>query len=385
MNVSARRLAVLLIKFLLPAGIIAVLLARLDPQQWQVLGDQSIRWPMLGAAFCVAFLAIALSFVRWWVLVRCQDISLSLREAFRLSSICFLLSFVSAGSVGGDLFKAVFLARRSPGRRIGAVASVVVDRGAGLFGLLLLVSVGLWLRPAADPFEFNGIGIRQFRAVVAFLMISGCGLLAVLVLGGRFVDRVIIRGSRLRFVGSLIGAVGPPLRTFHSHPWALAMSLLMSVGVQGMLVVSIYLIAISMYPSPPTFAEHFVIVPVGMLASALPLTPAGVGVLEATIETLYHLVPARATEASGTLVALMFELVKVVLAVVGTIFYWTASREEQESLAYAEEHGEHAMEDLDDSSTSDSLKTDSPNADSSSPDSPKPDDPRTIPSAALQE
>jgi len=109
-----------------------------------------------------------------------------------------------------------------------------------------------------------------------------------------------------------------------------------------------------MSPSPPTFAEHFVIVPVGMLASALPLTPAGVGVLEATIETLYHLVPARVTTASGTLVALMFELVKVVLAVVGTIFYWTASREEQESLEYAEEHGDHAIADLDDSPSPDS-------------------------------
>lgn len=354
MNASARHLAILLIKFLVPAGIIAVLLMRIDPQQWHVLGEQSIRWSVLAAAFGVAFLAIALSFLRWWVLVRCQGIVLSLLEAFRLSSICFLLSFVSAGSVGGDVFKAVFLARRSPGKRVAAVASVVVDRGSGLFGLLLLVSLGLWLRPGTDPFEFNGIGIRQFKAIVAVLVASGGLLLAVLVLGGRFVDRLIARGSRVRFIGGAVRAIGPPLRTFHSHPWAFMLSLVMSVGVQGMLVVSMYLIAVSMYPSPPTFAEHFVIVPVGMLASALPLTPAGVGVLEATIETLYHLVPARVTTASGTLVALMFELVKVVLAVVGTIFYWTASREEQESLEYAEEHGDHAIADLDDSPSPDS-------------------------------
>ena len=110
-----------------------------------------------------------------------------------------------------------------------------------------------------------------------------------------------------------------------------------------------------MYDLPPTLAEHFVIVPIGMLMSALPLTPAGVGVLEVTIETLYHIVPARTTDASGTLVALAFELVKVVMAIIGTIFYWTAGREVQESLEEASttesSTGESAV---DDSNTDDS-------------------------------
>jgi uncharacterized membrane protein YbhN (UPF0104 family) len=89
-----------------------------------------------------------------------------------------------------------------------------------------------------------------------------------------------------------------------------------------------------------------VIVPIGMLASALPITPAGVGVLEATIETLYHLVPARVTDASGTLVALVFELVKFVLAIMGTVFYWTAGKEVQASLEYAETHGDELEREL---------------------------------------
>ena len=55
----------------------------------------------------------------------------------------------------------------------------------------------------------------------------------------------------------------------------------MSVGVHGLLTLSVYLIARSLYPSVPTLAEHFIIVPIGMLASALPLTPAGIGVFEA--------------------------------------------------------------------------------------------------------
>ncbi|MFK8113827.1 MAG: lysylphosphatidylglycerol synthase domain-containing protein, partial [Rubripirellula sp.] len=105
----------------------------------------------------------------------------------------------------------------------------------------------------------------------------------------------------------------------------------------SMLVFSMYLIARGLYADPPTLLEHFVIVPIGMLASALPITPAGIGVLEATIQSLYSIVPAVPTSASGTLVALVFEMVKVVMAIIGTIFYWTANEEVRESLESAEE------------------------------------------------
>lgn len=334
-------------KFIFPVAIIGYLLWRMKPEDWQHLSDRSIAYPILAGALGVAFTAILLSFVRWWVLVRCQGIKLGLIEALRLSSICFLLSFVSAGSVGGDLFKAIFLVRRSPGKEIPAIASVIVDRGCGLYGLLLLVSIGLLIRSDSDSFEFNGVGITEIKWLVGSLLVTGTAVLCTLVFGGKIVDRLISHASSLPLVGSAIAKLGPPLRMFHHHPWAFALSLIMSVFVQGLLVVSMYLIAASMYASPPTFLEHFVIVPIGMLASALPITPAGIGVLEATIETLYQLVPAQTTDASGTLVALVFELVKVVLAIMGTVFYWTAGKDVQESLEYAETHGEDMLVEID--------------------------------------
>ncbi|MEM1226021.1 MAG: lysylphosphatidylglycerol synthase transmembrane domain-containing protein [Planctomycetota bacterium] len=332
-----RQITLQIAKFVVPAVIILVLLMRMEPSDWESLSERPIHWPFLALALAVAMTAIALSFLRWWVLVRCQEIQLKLLEAFRLSSICFLLSFVSAGSVGGDLFKAIFLARRSPGKRVAAVASVLVDRGAGLYGLLVLVAVGLMLRSSSNTFEFEGMSIDDLKFIVATLVIAGTLVVMILVLGGKFVDSGIKRASKWRLIGGIVDHVGPPLRVFHDHPWAFLASLCMSVGVHGLLVVSMYLIATSMYEQTPTFAEHFIIVPLGMLASALPLTPAGIGVLEFTIDTLYRVVPAVATPAKGLLVALVFEMVKVVLAVIGTIFYWTASSEEAASLEEAEQ------------------------------------------------
>ena len=332
---SAKTAIVTFAKFAFPAAIIGYLVWRIEPEQWDVLSSQPKDYALLAAALLVALFAMSLSFARWCVLVRAQGIELSMLEAFRLGSIGYLLSFVSVGSVGGDLFKAIFLAKRRPGKRVAAVASVFVDRGSGMYGLLLVVAGGLlFSNPPAEA--DSAIGMDQIKIAVGVLIGVGTAILAVLILGGRGVDRLITWGGTLPIVGGVVKTIGPPLRMFHHHPIAFAASVLMSIGVQGLLVISLVLIARGLYPSPPTLAEHFIIMPIGMLASALPITPAGIGVLEVAIETLYRTVPAVPTEASGTLVALVFEIVKVVMAVIGTVFYWTAGAEVRESLEEAE-------------------------------------------------
>ena len=336
---TKRSIALSAIKFIIPAVIITVLMSRIEPEQWEQLTQQPKHYGLLVAAFLVAILATAVSFARWCILVRCQGIALSMLEAFRLGAICFLLSFISVGSVGGDLFKAIFLARRRPGKRIEAVASVLVDRGSGLYGLLFLVVVGTLLLQPAEVRE-SAEGLEELKFAASSLFGVGTVVLLFLVLGGRSVDRIITWGSEIRLVGPVVAKLGPPFRTFHAHPYAFGGSLLMSVGVQSLFAISVYLVACSLYSDPPNLIEHFVIVPLGMLASALPLTPAGVGVWEAAIAALYKIIPASPTIASGTLVALVFEMLRILLALLATIFYWTANEEVRESLEMAEEQPE---------------------------------------------
>ncbi|MEM6471747.1 MAG: lysylphosphatidylglycerol synthase transmembrane domain-containing protein [Planctomycetota bacterium] len=319
-------------KILIPLAIIVyLLLVHVTPEQWETLSSHPKNYPLLCVALLVAIGAISLSLIRWCLLVRCQGIHLSMLEAHRLGAICFLLNFVAAGSVGGDVFKAIFLAKRRPGKRVEAVASVFVDRGVGLYGLLVIATVA-FLFQGDEVLALGGDEMRQLKWLSAAFLGLGTVVLAVLVFGGRFVDRLVVRGAELPIVGPLVDKIGPPLRMFHHHPYAFGASILMSVGVHGMLTVSIYLIAKGLYPEIPTFAEHCIIVPIGMLASALPLTPAGIGLLEAAIESLYMVIPAQPTQASGTMVALVFELVKLIIAIAGTVFYWTANEEVRESL-----------------------------------------------------
>lgn len=336
MHPRFKKILLVAVKFALPVAIVTWLLWRIDSEQWQELGSQPKSFPLLIAAFVIAFSGIVISFARWAILVRCQGIRLGTVDAFRLGAIGFLLSFVSAGSVGGDLFKAIFLARRSPGKRFEAVASVLVDRAVGLYGLLLVAVAVLVVVPPMTASE----ELRQISRGAAALAALGTVVLVALVAGGKSIDRLLRRLGNLPKVGPLVHRLADPLRMFHTHPLAFFAAILMSVLVHLLLAASMYLIARGLFAAPPTFAEHLIIMPVGMLASALPLTPAGVGVLEATIEWLYQVVPATPTGASGTLVALTFELVKILLAACGLAFYWGSDPEIRQSLEAAEQEVE---------------------------------------------
>ena len=127
----------------MPLVIIAWLLASVPPEQYQQFKNRPKNWPLLLAAMVVVFCAVALTFVRWYLLVRAL-LRFRILDAFRLGFLGYLFNFVSVGSVGGDLFKAFFIAREQPGRRAEAVATVMVDRVVG-YALVLLTSAVIWL------------------------------------------------------------------------------------------------------------------------------------------------------------------------------------------------------------------------------------------------
>lgn len=323
------------LRFALPIAILAYLFYRMDAEQWEALKSQPKNIPLLIAALGVALLAISLSFLRWGVLVRCLGIRLHLVEAFRLGAIGFLLSFVSAGSVGGDLFKAIFLAGRAKGQALEAVASVAVDRVLGLHGLLVVGAIALSLvriEPSNEPLLIVRHGAIWGAVIVTIILLALVG-------GGRRLQAQLQGIERYPTLGRIFHRVADPLSVFHSHPWALAAGVVISLTIHTLLTTSLYLIARGLYSAPPTLAEHFLIAPAALLASALPITPAGLGVFEAAFEQLYHWVPEPDTDASGTLVALTFEVVRLVLAGIGIIFYWTAESEVRRSLTQAEAAG----------------------------------------------
>ena len=174
-----------LLKIALPAALIWWLLSRIEPQQLEMLQTRPKNWTLLGLAFAMSFAAVSITFLRWWLLVCTLGLTFRIRDAFRLGFLCYLLNFVSVGGVGGDLFKAVFIAREQPGKRGHAVATVLVDRIVGLYSLLLVAAAAILVAGIPDH-----PGIRFVcQMTLVLTLIGGVGLVLLMLptlTSGRF-------------------------------------------------------------------------------------------------------------------------------------------------------------------------------------------------------
>ena len=139
------------VKAVLQYAVAVALLAFVLAMNWTRLTELFSRTPDFGTlAVCAAVTVgiYALQYVRWYLLVRALDLPFTLRNAFRLGAVGTFYNTFLPGAIGGDIVKAVFIARGQPARKAAAVATVVADRLIGLFGLLLFagaVGGAFWL------------------------------------------------------------------------------------------------------------------------------------------------------------------------------------------------------------------------------------------------
>src|SRR5262249_15364961 len=115
---SPRRTLLTIAKFALAIGILSYLVIQVQRNEgFTRLWEQEKNWPLLAAAVGCTFAAILLNFVRWHFLIRAVGIDIRLPLTMRYGALGYALNFVAPGSIGGDLFKAIFLAHGQPGRR----------------------------------------------------------------------------------------------------------------------------------------------------------------------------------------------------------------------------------------------------------------------------
>src|SRR5713101_4426228 len=101
---------------------------------------EPIHYGPLILAIGIYLAGVLLTFFRWYILVRAQELPFTLKSALRLGLLGLFYSTFLPSSVGGDIPKAYFIAR-SQSRRTVAVATVMIDRAVGLWGLCLLVAL----------------------------------------------------------------------------------------------------------------------------------------------------------------------------------------------------------------------------------------------------
>lgn len=306
-----------------------------DPATFARLRTEPKQWHLLTAGWLCAAAAVMVGIGRWYLLAGAVGLGLGTVEALRLGLVSYLLSFVFLGPAGGDLVKAFLVARRRPGRRAQSVASVLVDRIVGLYALLLVAAVGIVLvRTGSDDQQVLWLG----RLV---LMATGVASAILLILGlapgsarglAKLSSVIPWAGHRLR---ALIDAVGQ----YRQHAAALVAATLLSLVAHALNVVAFYLIARGLPYTPPSLAEHFMIVPLALATGVIPLPMEGLGAFEYVVDYFYRHLGAQVAGRGGLLVVLAYRLVTLAVAGVGGLCYFARRQEVNAALEEAEAIG----------------------------------------------
>jgi hypothetical protein len=204
------------------------------------------------------------------------------------------------------------------------VATVLVDRLVGVYALVLLTG-GVILVGGVPKATVEVEMICHLTLVCAAIGAVGIGILMI---PGFTSGPLAEFCTGLPKIGNVLGQLISAVRIYRTRWVTVCVTVLMSVGSHALFTLSLYLIARAMFEHVPTLYEHMILVPLGMVAGALPLAPAGFGTFEWAIRDLYHIIPADpAVDVAGILVALVYRLLTILVAMIGVVIYWTSRRE----------------------------------------------------------
>jgi uncharacterized protein (TIRG00374 family) len=287
---------------------------------WQhyVIDGAPIHYAYLALAFACFAPAVFLTLVRWWVLVRAQGLPFTLGRAVQLGLLGFFFSTFLPGSVGGDIVKAAGIAREQS-RRTVAVATVIMDRLIGLWGLFWLVALlgaAFWLSGTLIG-KAEGPSKTVVGASLAIVALSFLGWLLLGVLKEAQAERLAGRLARLPKVGGSAAEFWRAVWMYRRRPSAVALALALSwIGFVGF-IFSFYYSALAFSDAVvvPTLTDHFLLVPIGLVVQAAIPLPGGIGASEYGFGKLYSWFGAP--EANGVLASLVFRVVTWGLSLAG--------------------------------------------------------------------
>jgi uncharacterized membrane protein YbhN (UPF0104 family) len=294
---SAKSLLGLLLKFGLAFAVVVYLIRHGDVE-WEPLRASLGEWQYSVPAFLILALTPLGQFWRWQYLLHARGVRLPNREVFSYLMISKFFNMAFPSYVSGDILRGYYVSRRAEqeDERLGlasaeaavgrqrVVASIVIDRAAGLLPLFALCLAGLagsiW-RPLPA------------RLIASVAAVAGLG---VVCLGALFIfayylpqpPNVLLRLSRLlRWEKSL--------RSLHevTHYYTRDLRLIANVvGIsfltQGAGVVSFFLFGLALKVQVPLIG-YMIMVPLGLLVTAIPVTPAGLGVGHVAFLTLFRM------------------------------------------------------------------------------------------------
>lgn len=246
------------------------------------------------AAILLFMLANLVMALRWWLLLSAQQIRISLHACVKVHYLGMFYNNVLISSVGGDLLRAWYITKHTH-KRLEAAFSVVIDRMIGLASLILMAMAFYMLFPVpegAPDLKLSIAGPLIARMYRYRLYIGLALLVGVCVAVGLLMQPAVRQKIHLAWASLCAHAkrLWIAVRLYAAKPLSLLLSVGLTFIAQSLPIVGFWFIGESMELAIP-LKYYFVFFPISWVIGALPISPAGAGILEGAIVYLFTRVP----------------------------------------------------------------------------------------------
>lgn len=268
----------------------------------------------------VAMAALILNFYfatwRWQLLLEVQQLALSRWQCLKLNLVGLFFNYVMPGGVGGDVVKAYYIVKEHPTNRMGAGMSVLLDRVMGLYAMLLL---------AIGSLLVNFKSVEQSPQLL--LITKSCiGIFVLFTLG-----LILAFSEKFRRWGwqewlsqfgvgkKLVGAY-EAVYSYSHNLGLLLQTILLSVIAQSFAILLMWWLGTHLGFDDIPLSIYFSVAPLGFIVTAVPISPAGVGVGQMAFFFLFNLFLGHESQV-GPAVMTAYQILNFILGLSGVWFF----------------------------------------------------------------
>ena len=273
-------------------------------------------WQFLPLIFLLTLLNLFLASERWRYLLKTQKVDQGPWPAFKLTLIGTFFNFAMPGGVGGDVIKAYYFAKDAHGSRVVAVTSVLIDRVLGLYAMVLMALTVML-------YDLNHVlAIPALHSLFVFI----CLLFTAFTAGFAIVfSRHIHEKAWLKNLLAKLPMSSKTLKLYDSlylyghNIKTLIFAVVVSLVAQTCSILLLVIVGTASGIYVP-IQTYFLVAPLGFMAIAIPISPAGVGIGQAAFYFLFNLYTGQKTDLGPTTITAL-QVVNFIFSLSGAFFY----------------------------------------------------------------
>lgn len=228
--------------------------------------------------------------LRWHSLVCGMGFELSKFQAIRLNLIGIFFNTIMPGVVGGDVIKAIYVCKgQAKQAKVPVLLTILLDRIVGLIALFSLSFVAIL---------FNWSTIYHYPVLHPFI-----GLIFLIILGlSSFFLLVLLPTKTKENIGflrwiyklifkiSILQKIYHAIRTYKDKPRFVIQAICFAMIHQAFFLGLFFIVTASFAEAPVKIGLFATIIPLGIVTTAFPLAPGGLGIGHVAFEKLFSLI-----------------------------------------------------------------------------------------------